>query len=71
MRITYDPGYDVLYIKLNEGFEKVTTKEVSEDISLDFGEKEQIVGIEILAASQHLALSSILPARFEKSAVKV
>ena len=69
MRITYDPKYDVLYIKLNEGFEKVTTKEVSNDISLDFGEKEQVVGIEILSASHHLNLSSILPTRFEKVAV--
>ncbi|MCD6317761.1 DUF2283 domain-containing protein [Candidatus Aerophobetes bacterium] len=34
MRITYDPKYDVLYLKLGQA-EKVYCKEMDEDITMD------------------------------------
>jgi len=38
---------------------------VSEDIVLDVGENEKIIGIEILDASRHVALDKLLPVQYE------
>jgi uncharacterized protein YuzE len=35
----------------------VTTMRITEDIAVDFGPAEEIVGIEVLDASKHLELS--------------
>jgi uncharacterized protein YuzE len=43
----------------------VINRRLSEDIVLDMGENEKIVGIEILDASQHLALERLLPVQYE------
>ena len=50
MRISYDTTYDTLYIKLVEGHHQVFTKHVNDDVALDYGDAEQVVGIEILNA---------------------
>ncbi len=65
MRITYDPKYDLLYIKLGEA-EKVTCKEVDEDITFDLDSSGKLVGIEVLSASEHLNLSTLLPVEIRK-----
>ncbi len=65
MRITYDPKYDLLYIKLGEG-EKVLCKEVDEDITLDVDSEGKLVGIEILSASKHINLENLFPVRLER-----
>lgn len=62
MRITYDPKYDVLYLKVGEA-EKVLCKEVDEDITLDLNAQGKLVGIEILSASEHINLSHLLPVK--------
>ena len=54
MKIKYDPEVDAVYVSFKKGHEQVTTMRITEDISIDFGAKEEIVGIEILAASRHL-----------------
>ena len=69
MRITYDPKYDVLYIKLGEA-EKVLCKEVDEDITFDVDEGGKLVGIEILSASEHLKLDTLLPVEMSTGALR-
>ncbi len=65
MRITYDPKYDLLYIKLGEA-EKVTCKEVDEDITFDVDSSGKLVGIEVLSASEHINLATLLPVEIKK-----
>ena len=57
MKIKYDPKVDAAYISFKKGVVEVTTMRLTEDIAIDFGPKEEIVGIEILDASEHLELS--------------
>jgi len=40
-------------------------RRLSEDIVLDMGEGDQIVGIEILDASKHVNLGNLLPVEYE------
>lgn len=55
MKIKYDPEVDALYISFKNGPVQVTTLHFSEDVAIDLGAHEEIVGIEILGASGHLA----------------
>ncbi len=57
MKIKYDPKVDAAYISFKRGSVEVTTMRITEDIAIDFGPKEEIVGIEILDAAEHLELS--------------
>jgi uncharacterized protein YuzE len=54
MKIKYDPEVDAAYISFRGDIAQVTTIRVTEDIAIDFGPHEEIVGIEILDASEHL-----------------
>lgn len=53
MKIKYDPEVDAAYISFREDIVQVTTIRITEDIAIDFGLHEEIVGIEILDASEH------------------
>jgi uncharacterized protein YuzE len=57
MKIKYDPEVDAAYISFKKGPVQVTTVRLTEDIAIDFGPNEEIVGIEILDASEHLQLN--------------
>lgn len=57
MKIKYDPKVDAAYISFKKKPVEVTTMHITEDIAIDFGPSEEIVGIEILDASKHLELS--------------
>ncbi len=57
MKIKYDPKVDAAYISFKKKPVEVTTMRLTEDIAVDFGPSEEIVGIEILDASKHLELS--------------
>jgi len=57
MKIKYDPQVDAAYISFKKGPTQVTTIRVTEDLAIDFGPHEEIVGIEILDASRHLNIS--------------
>ena len=50
MKISYDPKYDVMYLKLTDG-KVVDTIEVEKNILIDYGEKGEMIGIEIINAS--------------------
>ena len=65
MNIVYNDKTDLLYIRLDDRKQDVINKRVSEDIVIDVGEHEKIIGIEILDASRHVALDKLLPVKYE------
>jgi uncharacterized protein YuzE len=54
MRISYDSEVDALYIRLVEGDQECRTLRLNEEIALNIGAEEVLVGIEILDAKQVL-----------------
>ena len=56
MQILYNAKTDLLYLRLDDRQQQVINKRFSEDIVLDLGKDNKIVGIEILDASKHLDL---------------
>ena len=67
MQILDDVKTDLLYFRLDDRKQQVINKRLSEDIVLDLGEDNRIVGIEILDASKHLNLERLLPVKYEIS----
>lgn len=67
MQIVYNAKTDLLYLRLDDRKQEVINEPVSEDIVLDIGEGDKIVGIEILDASKHLNLERLLPVKYEVS----
>jgi len=67
MQIHYDVKKDLLYIRLDEQSQQVINRRPSEDIVLDIGEGDRIIGIEIMDASKHLNLESLLPVKYQVS----
>jgi len=65
MQIVYDAKTDLLYIRLDDQKQDVINKRISEDIVLDLGQGDRIIGIEILDASKRLNLKSLLPVKYE------
>jgi uncharacterized protein YuzE len=61
MKISYDPEVDAIYISFKQGPTEVTTIRLSEDVAIDLGPKEEIVGIEVLDASVHLSGDKLRP----------
>ncbi len=64
MDIIYKDKTDLLYIRLDERKQEIINKRVSEDVVLDIGEDEKIIGIEILEASKHVSLDKLLPVKY-------
>jgi len=54
MKISYDPEVDALYIRLIEGKHECRTVRLNEEIALNIGPGEKLVGIEILDATEVL-----------------
>jgi uncharacterized protein YuzE len=52
MKISYDAETDALYIRLLEGEHQCRTVRLSEEVALNLGEGERLVGIEILDARE-------------------
>jgi len=65
MNILYNDKTDLLYIRLDDKKQDVINRRVSEDIVLDIGENEKVIGIEIVDASKHVNLERLLPIRYE------
>ena len=59
MRITYDPKADALYIRLVEGKHECRTLRLSDEVALNIGEGEVLVGIEILDAKEVLGKGKV------------
>ena len=69
MDILYNDKTDLLYIRLDDKKQEVVNRRISEDIVLDIGEMDRIIGIEILDASKHVTLERLLPVKYEVSKV--
>ena len=68
MEILYNTKTDLLYIRLDARNQKVVNKRPSDDVVLDIGEGDRIVGIEIMDASKHLDVDTLLPVKYQESA---
>ncbi len=67
MQILYNARTDLLYLRLDDRKQQVTNHRLSDDIVLDLGKNNRIVGIEILDASKHLNLTRLFPVRYKVS----
>ena len=69
MKITYDPDSDVVYIRLIDGEHECRTVRLNEEIALNVGEGEKLVGIEILDAKEVLGAGNVPTVALENLAV--
>ena len=65
MKIEFDRRADLLYVRFDPRSQEVTNRRVSQDIVLDVGPGEKIVGIEIMNASEKVDLAQLQPVNFE------
>jgi uncharacterized protein YuzE len=63
MQILYNTKTNVLYLSLDDRKQQLINQRVDEDIVLDVGDDNRIVGVEILDASKRLHLESLLPVK--------
>ncbi len=59
MRISYDSEVDALYIRLLEGSYQCRTLRLTDEVSLNIGPDEQLVGIEVLDAKTILGKGAL------------
>ena len=59
MKISYDKAVDALYIRLLDGDYECRTVHLSDEISINLGPKDELVGIEILDAKEMLGKGSL------------
>ncbi|MCX5886443.1 MAG: DUF2283 domain-containing protein [Proteobacteria bacterium] len=69
MNIVYSDKTDLLYIRLDDRKQEVINRRVSEDVVLDIGKDDRIVGIEIIDASKHVMLDRLFPVKYEVSKI--
>ena len=69
MHVFYNDKTDLLYIRFDNRKQDVINRRVSDDVVLDMGESEKIIGIEILDASKHINLERLLPIEYRVSNV--
>ena len=69
MHVFYNDKTDLLYIRFDNRKQDVINRRVSDDIVLDIGEDDKIIGIEILDASKHISLERLLPVQYRISNV--
>ena len=67
MQIHYDSKTDLLYLRLESTSQEVINKRITEDIVLDIGENDKIIGIEIMDASKHVNLENLMPINYSKA----
>lgn len=71
MNIFYNDKTDLLYIRIDDRKQELINRQVSEDIVIDIGENEKIVGIEIIDASKHVALDKLLTLQYAAAKIAV
>ena len=67
MTIHYDSKTDLLYLRMAPEQQEVTNKRVTDDIVLDIGKDDKIIGIEIMDASKHVNLEKLMPVEYLKA----
>ena len=71
MHILYNDKTDLLYIRFDDRKQEVINKRVTDEVVLDIGENDRIIGIEVLDASKHVNLERLLPVQYEISRIAV
>ncbi len=64
MRVTFDQEADALYVRLDKSH-IVETEEVRPGVMLDFDERGEVVGFEILRAGERLSIAELKRMDFE------
>ena len=59
MRISYDSEIDALYIRFVEGKQECRTMRLNEEVALNIGAGETLVGIEVLDAKDVLGSGKV------------
>lgn len=54
MKLTYDPRYNIAYIRFREKSSEVDTVHISDEINIDIAPDGSICGIELLNANEQL-----------------
>jgi uncharacterized protein YuzE len=67
MTIHYNSKTDLLYLRIESSSQEVTNRRVTEDIVLDIGKDDKIIGIEIMDASKHVNLDKLMPVDYKKA----
>lgn len=67
MTIHYDSKTDLLYLRIESSPQEVINRRVTEDIVLDIGKDNKIIGIEIMDASKHVNLGKLMPIDYKKA----
>ena len=55
MKLTYDPRYNIAYLRLHAKTSKVETIQVSDEVNIDLAPDGTVYGIELLNANVQLA----------------
>jgi uncharacterized protein YuzE len=64
MKIEYSKEADAIYVYFKEDF-VASSKEIEDGVVIDFDEKGQLIGIEVLDVSQRFSLSDIVNVNIE------
>jgi uncharacterized protein YuzE len=64
MRVHFDEKADAIYLRLDES-KIVESEEVHPGIILDFNERDEVVGIELLHVKGRIPLASLKQMRFD------
>ena len=64
MRLHFDEKADALYLRLDDS-SVVESEEIRPGIVLDFNERNQVVGIEILRVKERVPLANLRQIQFE------
>ncbi len=65
MNILYNNKTDLLYIRLDDRRQETINRRITEDVVLDVGAGDRIIGIEIMNASVHVNLEQLLPVKYQ------
>jgi uncharacterized protein YuzE len=57
MKVSYDPKYNVAYIKLRERTDEIETIRISDELNIDITPDGKIYGIELLNANEQLEIA--------------
>ena len=55
MEVTYDPRYNIGYIRFGEAASEVDTVKISDSLNIDLSPDGKVCGIELLDATKQLA----------------
>lgn len=57
MKLSYDPRYNIAYIRLRERIAEVETLRISDELNVDISPDGKIYGIELLNANEQLEIT--------------